>query len=106
MNKFCTNCGQPLESKMNNCPNCGKRINRNTKTKKENITVVGILPFLNEGDFAEFTGKFIVHPTYGQQFSVETFERKTPENSAAILRYLSAGALKGIGPATALKIEV
>ncbi len=74
------------------------------KTNKETITVVGILPFLNEGDLAEFTGRFIVHPTYGQQFSAESFERKAPENSAAILRYLSAGALKGIGPATALKI--
>ncbi|MBE6750477.1 MAG: ATP-dependent RecD-like DNA helicase [Ruminococcaceae bacterium] len=71
---------------------------------KENITVVGILPFLNEGDIAEFTGKFIVHSTYGRQFSCESFEKRAPENSAAILRYLSAGAIKGIGPSTALKI--
>lgn len=71
---------------------------------KEIITVVGILPFLSEGDLAEFTGKYIVHPTYGQQFSAESFERRVPENSAAILKYLSAGSIKGIGPATALKI--
>ena len=74
------------------------------KSDKEIITVVGLLPFLTEGDLAEFYGKFIVHPTYGQQFSATAFERKIPENAAAILRYLSAGAIKGIGPATAAKI--
>lgn len=74
------------------------------KTEKELLTVVGIMPFLNEGDIAEFFGSFTVHSTYGQQFSVSSFERKAPENAAAILRYLSAGAIKGIGPATAAKI--
>ena len=74
------------------------------KCEKEVVTVVGILPFLTEGDVADFTGKYTVHSTYGQQFSAEVFERKVPQNSAAILRYLSAGAIKGIGPATALKI--
>ncbi len=74
------------------------------RVDKENITVVGLLPFLTEGDLAEFFGKFIVHSTYGRQFSATAFERKIPQNAAAILRYLSAGAIKGIGPATAAKI--
>ncbi len=74
------------------------------KTKSEKITVVGILPFLNEGETADFYGNYIVHPTYGSQFSATGFEKKAPENSAAVLRYLSAGALKGIGPATAVKL--
>lgn len=71
---------------------------------KERITVTGIMPFLSEGDIADFYGKFILHQTYGQQFSVTAFERKAPENTAQVLKYLSAGAIKGIGPATALKI--
>ena len=74
------------------------------KTKTEELTVVGILPFISEGEAADFYGKFIVHPTYGSQFAAETFEKKTPEDAAAILKYLSAGALRGIGPATATKI--
>lgn len=74
------------------------------RSGKEVLTVVGILPFLNEGDNAEFTGNYTVHPTYGQQFAAKAFERRVPENAAAILRYLSAGAIKGIGPATAAKI--
>ncbi len=74
------------------------------KVKNEIITVVGILPFLNEGDTADFFGSFTVHQIYGSQFSANTYERKMPETVAAILRYLSSGAIKGIGPATAIKI--
>ena len=71
------------------------------KLPGESITVVGILPFLTEGDCAVFYGSYTVHPTYGRQFKAESFERKTPENAAAVLRYLSSGAIKGVGPATA-----
>lgn len=74
------------------------------RSGNEEITVVGTLPFLNEGDMAEFFGEYIVHPTYGSQLKVNMFERKTPENAAAILRYLSSGAIKGVGPATAGRI--
>lgn len=74
------------------------------KSGDEEITAVGTMPFLNEGDVAEFNGRFTVHPNYGEQFSVESFERKPPENSAAILKYLSSGSIRGIGPATANRI--
>lgn len=73
-------------------------------TDGKSQTVVGILPFLTEGDEAVFYGEYTVHPSYGEQFKTEGFERKAPQNSAAILRYLSSGAIKGIGPATAQKI--
>lgn len=73
-------------------------------TDGKSQTVVGILPFLTEGDEAVFYGEYTVHPSYGEQFKAESFERKAPQNSAAILRYLSSGAIKGIGPATAQKI--
>ena len=74
------------------------------KSGKEEITVVGILPFLNEGDTAEFTGVYTVHPSYGRQFKAESFERRAPQNAAAILRYLSSGAIRGVGPSTAGRI--
>ena len=70
----------------------------------EDVTAVGILPFLNEGDVAEFSGEFTFHKTYGEQFKVESFERKAPQSAAAILRYLSSGAIKGVGPSTAGRI--
>ena len=74
------------------------------KLPGETVTVVGMLPFLTEGDCAVFYGEYTVHPTYGRQFKAESFERKTPENAAAVLRYLSSGAIRGVGPATAQRI--
>ena len=72
----------------------------------ETITVVGIFPFLTEGDVAEFFGSFIVHPSYGSQFKAESFERKTPKDAGGIFKYLASGAIKGIGPATAQRLVV
>lgn len=74
------------------------------RSGRENITVVGIMPFLAEGESADFTGKYVIHPAYGKQFSAEKYERKTPRTASAILKYLSSGAIKGIGPSTAIKI--
>lgn len=74
------------------------------KSGREEITVVGTLPFLNEGDEAVFYGAYTVHQSYGPQFKAESFERKAPQNAAAILRYLSSGAIRGVGPSTAERI--
>ena len=74
------------------------------KSGREHITSVGVLPFVTVGDNVKFIGKFIVHPVYGEQFSVEYFETVAPKTVAAILRYLSSGIIKGVGPATAERI--
>lgn len=71
---------------------------------RENITVVGIMPVLSEGESAQFSGRYVIHPSYGKQFSVSEYERKTPKTAANILKYLSSGAIRGIGPSTAMKI--
>lgn len=74
------------------------------KCKDETVTVVGNLPFLNEGDTAQFSGTYTVHPTFGMQFKAVAFEKRVPKDSAAILKYLASGAIKGVGPATATRI--
>lgn len=74
------------------------------RSGKETVTVVGTLPYLSEGDAAVFYGSYIMHPSYGRQLKAESFERKTPQNAAAVLRYLSSGAIKGVGPSTAQRI--
>ena len=71
---------------------------------RENVTAVGVMPFLSEGESAEFEGEYVMHQVYGKQFSVKSFERKTPQTASAILKYLSSGAIKGVGPSTAIKI--
>ncbi len=74
------------------------------KSGTEKITAVGNLPFLAEGDCVVLEGSYIIHQSYGRQFSVASFERAAPKTTAAILRYLSSGVIKGIGPSTATKI--
>lgn len=74
------------------------------KTDDNYLTVVGTLPFVRTGDILNITGSFCVHATFGEQFKVESFKKEMPSNSAAILRYLSSGAVKGIGPITAGKL--
>lgn len=74
------------------------------RSGKDRVTVVGILPFLSVGESLKVTGNYTVHSSYGEQFTVKSFERIAPQNSAAILRYLSSGIIKGVGPSTATRI--
>lgn len=74
------------------------------KMGKEHITVVGTLPFITTGDSVKFTGNYTVHAVYGEQFSAQYYETVAPKTVAAILRYLSSGIIKGVGPATAERI--
>ncbi len=74
------------------------------KSGREHITVVGTIPFISIGDNVKFTGNFIVHATYGEQFLAQSYETVAPKTVAAILRYLSSGIIKGVGPATAERI--
>ena len=71
------------------------------ETETEEITVVGNMPFVDEGDNLMVWGEYIFHSQYGRQFAVSYFEKSFPNNAASILRYLSSGAIKGVGPATA-----
>ena len=68
------------------------------------ITLVGCIPGISEGEYIFAEGKWVNHPTYGEQFSVETYRRELPATTDAILSYLSSGVIKGIGPVTAKRI--
>lgn len=68
------------------------------------VTAVGMLASVTVGEQLTISGKWTVHPTFGSQFKVDSYERKMPKTAADMLRYLSSGAVKGIGPATAKKI--
>ncbi|MBQ9760203.1 MAG: ATP-dependent RecD-like DNA helicase [Clostridia bacterium] len=68
------------------------------------ITITGTLPYIGEGDVVTVYGRWVHNPKYGRQFKVERAEKQLPADKAAILRYLSSGAIKGIGPQTAQRI--
>ena len=70
----------------------------------ELVTAVGIMPYLCEGESIEAGGKWTVHPQFGHQFSIEYYEKRLPSTETAILKYLSSGAIRGIGRVTAKRI--
>ncbi|MDR1003022.1 MAG: ATP-dependent RecD-like DNA helicase [Oscillospiraceae bacterium] len=67
-------------------------------------TAVGSLPEIFAGEKLSLTGSWGSHASYGEQFKIDSFEQEMPSGSAAIMRYLASGAVKGIGASTAAKI--
>lgn len=67
-------------------------------------TLVGVFPQIEEGQMIRVEGEYIEHISYGVQFSVKKFEVCEPEDVVSIERYLSSGAIKGIGAALAKRI--
>ncbi len=68
------------------------------------VTAVGIMPSCCPGEEIKLKGYWTKHPTFGTQFKAVAAERSLPKSAGDMLRYLSGGAIKGIGPATAAKI--
>ncbi len=68
------------------------------------ITCTGFPPAISEGESCLVSGEEIHHPVYGTQFKVAQYKAVAPENAQAMLRYLSSGAIKGIGEALAARI--
>ena len=75
-----------------------------TEEDEEEITCVGVLPFVHAGESIKVEGSWAVHPTYGDQIRVEQFEKIVPETKKDIEKYLASGVVKGIGAKTAKKI--
>ena len=67
-------------------------------------TVTGCLPDVSPGETLVVTGLWEKHPSYGDQFKSEFYERKLPDGEDAIYAYLSSGAIKNIGPSKARSI--
>ena len=70
----------------------------------EAITVTGIMPYIGVGERIDVFGNWTHHQIYGRQFKAERYEKILPTDKGEILRYLSSGAIKGIGPKIAQKI--
>ena len=67
-------------------------------------TVVGLFPFLNEGEYISMEGDYVDHPVHGPQFQMRTYEIVAPDDIDSMERYLGSGAIKGIGAALAARI--
>ena len=70
----------------------------------EEKTMVGILPYISEGEYIVAEGICSTHMMYGEQFQVKSYRIEAPEDMVSIERYLGSGAIKGIGPIMAARI--
>ena len=70
----------------------------------ELVTAVGIFTDIFVGESLELTGSWTNHATFGRQFKIDAFVKSAPHTTEQLYQYLSSGAVKGIGPATAEKI--
>ncbi len=68
------------------------------------IRIAGSFAEPKSGAKYRLEGRFAIHPKYGEQFSVTSYEEMMPEGADAILEFLSAGNIRGIGPKTAAQI--
>lgn len=71
---------------------------------QEELVLVGTLPGIEEGMMIEAQGDYVEHQSYGHQLKVARFKEVPPKDKVAMERYLSSGAIKGIGEALAGRI--
>lgn len=64
------------------------------------ITATGVLGDVQAGESLNMSGKWVVHPKYGPQFEVETFEQCLPATENGVIKFLQS-SIKGVGEKTA-----
>ncbi len=73
-------------------------------TGSDLVTAVSVMGDVRAGEQLRLIGAWETHSSYGPQFHAEACEQVLPTSAAAIYRYLSSGAVKGIGMATARRL--
>lgn len=73
-------------------------------SEEKDITCVGTCKGLTNGENIEAVGEYTEHPVYGEQFKIASYKVVAPKDSVSVERYLSSGAVKGIGAALAKRI--
>jgi exodeoxyribonuclease V alpha subunit len=68
------------------------------------VTVVGSLVSVSPGEVLMLKGTWDVHPRYGEQFKIVSYESVVPATVKGIERYLGSGLIKGIGPVMARRL--
>lgn len=71
---------------------------------RQMVTVVGNLVDPVPGEVMELSGRWKVHPRFGEQFEVQTYRTTAPATVTGIRKYLGSGLIKGIGPVMAKRI--
>ena len=70
----------------------------------DEITCVGNLGQIDQGDNLLIEGEETAHAIYGSQIKVTSYRIVPPGDADSMERYLGSGAIKGVGPALAKRI--
>jgi exodeoxyribonuclease V alpha subunit len=70
----------------------------------EEVTVVGGIFPVSEGEEIKVSGNWKTHPRYGLQFQALSWEKVEPATLEGIEKYLGSGLIKGIGPTYARRL--
>lgn len=68
------------------------------------ILATGYMSYVNPQDKYHFQGDYIIHPKYGKQFQIQSYEIILADDESEIIRYLSSSLFKGIGEKQATAI--
>lgn len=68
------------------------------------VTAVGVFPPVEEGEYLEMQGEYVVNNKFGEQFNVSECKIVQPDSIESIYRYLSSGLFYGVGEVTAKNI--
>lgn len=72
------------------------------KGRKDNVTITGATPInLSVGEVISASGTWQQNSKYGMQFAAQEVQLMLPKSMSGIQKYLSSGAIKGIGPTIA-----
>ena len=63
----------------------------------QNITITGSMSHVSKDETYRLTGDYVVHPRYGKQFKISSYEVVLATDKSEIVRYLSSSLFKGIG---------
>ncbi len=81
------------------------RLNDSGRLFRDDLaTIVGILPGVHTGELLSVEGEWESDPRYGRQLRVTSFVQRLPASTEGMIRYLSSGLIKGIGPKKAKSI--
>lgn len=76
----------------------------NLITQEDELTCVGFFKTMDQGETIEAQGEYTQHQVYGKQFKIDQYKILPPSDELSMERYLSSGAVKGVGEALAKRI--
>lgn len=65
--------------------------------EEKTVNATGYMSYVNVDDKYRLTGDYIMHPKYGKQFQIQSYEIILANDEDEIIRYLSSSLFKGIG---------